>query len=215
MRVSLKWIDSILHSYLQKSAAADTRSSTFRLESACSVWVGSVSVSITFFLAGRLLNGALAPLQQNRKRKNSVFQRQSLKFMPFWTYPSLEGCGEVGISIHLTVRILSSQSDTLSRGLSNVILVTLQLIGFSFKVLGWSDLKVTVMSLALLGWRWPTCGENLSCGWSGHANLRQSVFEWFLMEKDRVLGSLMKQSPNLIKFGLAAKKRVYKVLSAV
>lgn len=144
-------------------------------------------------------------------------KRQSLKFMPFWTYPSLEGCGEVGISIHLTVRILSSQSDTLSRGLSNVILVTLQLIGFSFKVLGWSDLKVTVMSLALLGWRWPTCGENLSCGWSGHANLRQSVFEWFLMEKDRVLGSLMKQSPNLIKFGLAAKKRVklYKVLSAV
>ena len=34
-----------------------------------------------------------------------------------------------------------------------------------------------------------------------------SVLEWFVRESDRALGSLMKQSPNLIKFGLAAVNR--------
>ena len=34
-----------------------------------------------------------------------------------------------------------------------------------------------------------------------------SVLEWFVRESDRALGSLMKQSPNLIKFGLAAENR--------
>ena len=34
-----------------------------------------------------------------------------------------------------------------------------------------------------------------------------SVLEWLVMENDRVLGSLIKQSPNLIKLGFAAERK--------
>ena len=34
-----------------------------------------------------------------------------------------------------------------------------------------------------------------------------SVLEWFVIVSDSVLGSLIKQSPNLIRFGFAAGNR--------
>ena len=82
----------------------------------------------------------------------------------------------------------------------------------SARVTGLSDLKVTVKSLLAPGCRWPIVGENFTCGWSGHWNLTLSVLEWFVIVKLRVRGSLMKQSPNRIRFGLAAALYKYKMV---
>lgn len=111
-------------------------------------------------------------------------------------------------SIHFTVFSLSSHSDksVVATLWSNVIALSVHWTSSSWNFTGWSVLKLTEMSFEWEGSRWPTCGENLSCGRSGQTKRKLSTAEWFASVQVRVFDSPMKQLPNLIWLHLAAER---------
>lgn len=97
---------------------------------------------------------------------------------------------------------------TLAAFWASCIFEILQGIWTASSLVGFSLSKVTFISFAQLGKRWPVQGEKVNCGGGSQVNRMMSFSEWLVSVNDWWLATQRAQSPKLMWLFLGTEKKI-------